>query len=107
MTFLPTNHLSFPFLSFPFPSVAGTAREMFCCSYGFWRVTDRLIVLDITSFVPMMVSRMVISLKKVASSQPANPNVEVPSTTQISLRGGRPPHPEEGIHLTVFKTDHR
>ena len=47
----------------------------------------------------MMVVRVIISLKKVASERQSYSGLEVPPVVSTRLRGGHSPHPVDGISL--------
>jgi len=51
----------------------------------------------------MMIGRMIISLKKAASSQLYTSTVEVPSAFPVFVQDSQPSHPVDSIQLSVLK----
>ena len=67
-------------------------------------IRDSLLIdLDPVRLIPMMVSRIVISLKKFASERRGHLSVDVPSKMPMSVQDGYNSHPVEGIPLSVLK----
>lgn len=62
-----------------------------------------LINLNLDRYIPMMISRMIISLKKVASSGQTHMGPDVPTVIPMSLQDTYTPHRVENIHLSTFK----
>ena len=63
-----------------------------------------LINLDIIRFIPIMVARIVISLKKAAGSRQTRLGPEVPNRFPIGLQDTYPSRAVEGIPLGVFRS---
>jgi len=60
-----------------------------------------------TVFIPMMITRMMISLKRAASSRQLHLDLEVPSGLPTSSQGGHSSRTVDGILLSVFKIRRR
>ena len=97
---------SWSYSSFSDESSFPCAGETWCKMLPVHTLTNtRLINSDLDSYVPMMISRMIISLKKVACKQ------ETPSSVDVNIIGSLPmhsqysctPHPVESIQLVPLK----
>jgi len=68
-------------------------------------ITDaRLIGWDPVRLLPVMIGRMTISLKKVASSQRSSMSMGVSTGLPMNLQDIYSPHPVGGIQLSVLKS---
>lgn len=61
--------------------------------------------LDSVRFIPMMIARMIISLKEVASSRPLYLDPEMPSGSSTYFQDGHSPRVVGGIPLSVLKSE--
>jgi hypothetical protein len=58
---------------------------------------------DLDRYIPMRISRMIISLKKVACSPQAFVGVDIPSALLTNSRDTHAPHAAASIQLAQFK----
>ena len=84
-----------------FPSVGVTQ----CETVSARTITDaRLTEFDLDRLIPVMISRTIISVKKVASShQPLHMSAELLDGPPVTLQDACNPHSTEAIQLSVFK----
>lgn len=67
-------------------------------------ISDRWLTnFDITRLIPMMIARVIISLKKVASERQSYLGSEVPPISPVNLQGGRFTKAADGIPLSVLE----
>ena len=59
-----------------------------------------LIDSDLDRYIPMMISRMIISLKKVTSSRKTYMGMEIPASLAMSPQDSYAPHLVESIQLS-------
>jgi hypothetical protein len=92
--------LHFPFANNTFPSTGGPRCKMLlvCTMASVW-----LIDLDHDRFIPMMTSRMIMALKKAASSRQTRMDLELPTSLPVSLQDTCPSHRVESIQLSNIK----
>ena len=64
-----------------------------------------LINSDSTRFIPMMITRMIISLKKVASSRPPRLDMKAPIGLPTKLQDTRSPRTPDDIQLSEFRSE--
>ena len=85
-----------------FPPVGGT----WCETAFFIRTISDLWLIDSdpVRFIPMMMARMIISLKEVASSRQPCLDLEVPSELLANLQDTHSPHTMDGIPLPVLES---
>jgi len=68
-------------------------------------VTDVCVTdLDLARLIPMIISRIIVSLKKAASSRPLTMSLEIPTGLPMSLEDTRSPHTMDTVRLSVFES---
>lgn len=83
-----------------FPSVGETLCEMLLART---RSDAWLIDLDPFRLIPMMIVRVIISLKKAASQRQSYSGLEAPSMLSMNLQGGYSTHAVDGIPLSALE----
>ena len=84
-----------------FPPAGETQCEIFfACKMG----DARLIDFGLVRLIPVMISRMTISLKKVASMQEAYMSLEIPTGVPTNLQDTHSPRPTDNIRLSLLKS---
>ena len=83
-----------------FPSAGGILCETI---FAYTIDGTRLIDFDLDRFIPMMMSRMIISLKKAAQSGPPHTSIVLPTLSPTALSDTRSHHTADPIRLSVFK----
>ena len=64
-----------------------------------------LIDLDPIRFIPMMIVRIIISLKEVARSRRCHPHLDIPNGLPMNLRDTRSPRTPDDIRSSEFRSE--
>ena len=87
------NHSPFP------PLVEGT-----WCEILLTRIISDMADSHLVRLIPMMMGRMIISLKEVANEQRSHPSVDIPSRFPTDVQESYFPRVGDGIPLSQFKS---
>ena len=69
-----------------------------CMATNAWLINS-----DLGRYIPMMISRMIMSLKEVASSRETHLVMDIPSALPMNLQDSYAPHRVESIRLSTLK----